>query len=247
MQNKIAITVAILAYNEEKNLEATVQNVLRAKEQVGNLPIEIILINDGSTDRTPQICDGFAVQYNFIKVIHHPANSGIGVSIKDSIKLARGEKWAVFPGDNDIPLEAIVTLFENHDKADMVMQYFINCEMRGRKRNILSIIFNTIYLVSFNVYVQYLNGPGTFPTRVLRDMDIFSTRFSVIAEMRVKLLRQGFSYYELPTNMQTGAELSSALSLKNLKEVILTFCYLIFEIYFVNRNKYCKRPVRFLQ
>ena len=246
MGESIKISIAVPAYNEEKKIEATVENILRAKSIANNLPIEIILINDGSIDQTQHICDSLSSQHDFIHVIHHSTNKGLGESIRSSIKIARGEKWAVLPGDNDTPLEAIVTLFENHDKADIVMLYFINREMRGRKRNTISIIFNTIYLVLFNVYVQYLNGPGTFPTQVIRDMDIYSTRFSIIAEMRVKLLRQGFSFYELPTYMQTGAALSSALSLRNLKEVVLTFFYLIFEIFFKNKRKYSKLPVRIL-
>lgn len=245
--NSVKISIAVPAYNEERKIEATINNIIKAKQKFNDLLIEIILINDGSTDLTGAICDSLSSKYDFIRVIHHPINKGLGRSIKDSINIAKGEKWAVLPGDNDTPIEAIVTLFENYEKADMVMLFFVNREIRGRKRNTISTIFNTIYLIVFDIYIQYLNGPGTFPTRLLRDMDIYAHQFSIIAEMRVKLLLQGCSFYELPTYMQTGTEASSALSLKNLKEVILTFLYLVTEIYLVNKTKYNKSPLRILR
>ena len=246
MDDLLKISIAVPAYNEEKRIEATVENILKAKLIANNIPIEVILINDGSIDQTPQICDSLAAQYDFIQVIHHSTNKGLGESIRNSIKIAKGEKWAVLPGDNDTPRGAIVTLFENHNKADMVMLYFLNREMRGIRRNTMSIIFNTIYLIVFRIFVQYLNGPGTFSTKVLQEMDIFSSRFSIIAEIRVKLLRQGYSFHELPSYMNTGAAESSALSLKNLKEVILTFFHLIYDVYFVEKEKYSKFPKRIM-
>jgi len=171
----------------------------------------------------------------------------LGESIKDSIRIARGEKWAVLPGDNDTPFDAILTLFKNYQKADLVILYFINREMRGRRRNMLSTLFNTIYLVVFDIFVQYLNGPGSFPTRMLKELEIKSTRFSIIAEIRVKLLKQGVTFYELSSYMQTGLEASTALSIGNLYEVISTFVWLVWEVNFAQKGHYNKNPIRYLE
>ena len=244
MENKIILSIAIPALNEESKIEATVESVLRAQKETGNLPIEMILINDGSTDLTPKICDDLASRHGCIRVIHHDVNKGLGTSIRESIEIARGEKWAVLPGDNDVSVDAMKLLFQNVDKADLTMLYFLNGEMRGRKRNIISTIFNSIYLIVFNVYCQYLNGPGTFPTTMLQNLQLCSTRFSFLAEMRVKCLRQGASYCEMPTFMQTGSENSTTFTMKNLFEVFLVFSHLIIEVFISERKKYRNRPIR---
>lgn len=246
MKDDIAVTIAVPSFNEESNLEATVDSIIRAAGQVGSLPIEIILINDGSNDRTPQICDNLGSRYDFVRVIHHSQNRGLGESIRDSIRLASGRKWSVLPGDNDTPFDAIVTMLQNVDKADLVMLYFVNRELRGRGRNVLSTLFNTIYLVVFDVYVQYLNGPGCFPTKMLQGLEIYSSRFSILAEMRIKLLRRGVGFYEIPAFMQTGSEASTALSLVNLWEVMSVFLRLVWEVNCSQRDKYNKTPIRYL-
>jgi len=244
MEYYINLSIAVPALNEEKKIKATVDNILLAQQAVEEMSIEIILINDGSSDKTPTICDDLARKYDFIRVIHHVSNKGLGASIRESLEIAQGEKWAVLPGDNDVPLNAIQTMFQNIDKADLTMIYFLNGEKRGRRRSIISTIFNSIYLIMFNVYCQYLNGPGTFPTEMLRDLDLYSRRFSFLAEMRVKCLKQGASYCEMPAYMQTGSENSSALVLKNFVEVVGVFLQLVVEVFISKRQKFNRRPVR---
>ena len=49
------VTVFVPAFNEEKYLEKVIRNIILAKRKLNNLSIEIIIVDDGSTDRTPEI------------------------------------------------------------------------------------------------------------------------------------------------------------------------------------------------
>lgn len=81
--NLPSASVIIPAYNEEKWIKTTVESVLKS-----GFPCELIVVDDGSTDKTPQILESFGSK---IKVITHPQNKGKGAAIASGIKNANGE------------------------------------------------------------------------------------------------------------------------------------------------------------
>lgn len=238
------VSIMVPAYNEEKYLSITLENILQASRLVPDIPIEIIVVNDGSTDRTGAIVAEYEQQYDFIRSVHHQINEGFGCSLKDALKAARYPKFAIVPGDNDFTLDLIQNVLQNSRKADLMLIFYLNREMRGRRRNTMSLLFSTIYMVAFDVFVQYINGGILYPTERLRQLDIKSSRFSIIAELVIKCLRSGCSYYEIPGYMQTGLDGSTSLSFRNLKEVAFTFVRLIWEIYVEKRAEYSHKPQR---
>ncbi len=77
------VSVIIPAYNEEKWIETTISSVLESR-----FPCEVIVVDDGSTDRTPQILRSFGTE---IKVITHPVNRGKGAAVVSALQKASGE------------------------------------------------------------------------------------------------------------------------------------------------------------
>lgn len=234
----------IPAYNEQKNLELTVKNVIEAAENAGNPLLEIIIVNDASTDETGLIADRLASAHAFVSVIHNSHNQGIGSGFRTALRVAKYPKYMIVAGDNDIPADLMTVMMKHHDRADVILGYWLNKEDRGKKRNVLSTLYNTIYMVSFDVFIQYLNGPIIFPTDVLRQFDIKSRRFSITAEATIKCLRYGCTFCEFPGYMQTGLHGSTSVGLRNLVETFMTYLKLLLEINITNRNLYSSRPVR---
>jgi len=239
-----ALSVAVPALNEERYLEKTVRDIVRAA-QVAHLPgLELIVINDGSTDATPGIADRLAAEFGFVRVIHNPVNLGPGLSIRKSVQLATGSKYLIIAGDNDMAFELMVLLFRIYDQADLISCFFLNRELRGRRRTTLSILFNLIYTWTFNVFLTYLNGPCVYPLDLLKTLDLKSTRFSIAAEMTIKCMRRGVTFIEVPSYMQTGPIQTTSVSLRNLAEAISTFCRLVWEINVTRRPEFAGRPLR---
>jgi glycosyltransferase involved in cell wall biosynthesis len=239
-----SITVAIPALNEEKNIEGAVRSVLAAAARVPELQVEIIVVDDGSRDRTADIVRGLEQQYSNVRMIQNPQNIGLGASIRRAIDAAGMEKFLFIPGDNDIPLSTLELLFRNAYAADVVMTYFHNDEQRGRMRYLLSNLFRVIYTTTFDLYVVYVNGPAVYPAAKLRALTLHSTRFSIVAEINVKLLRQGVSFVELPSNRQVGMEGSTSASWRSLMETARVYLQIFADVYWRERERYAQRPVR---
>jgi hypothetical protein len=75
-------------------------------------------------------------------------------------------------------------------------------------------------------------------------MELHSTRFSIVAEINVRLLRQGVSFMELASNRQVGMEGSTSASWRSLLETARVFMQIFADVYFRERERYGKRPVR---
>lgn len=206
--------------------------------------MDIIIVNDGSIDNTAKLADELQKRYGFVRVIHNEKNIGLGESFKKVIKMDLLKKFLFIAGDNDAPRELIIELFKNMDKADLVFTYFINREVRGRFRNFVSNIVQTIYMVSFNIFVMYVSGICIYPTELIKKFKIKSKRFSIPVELSIKSLRSNCTYFEFASYMQRGHEGSSIFKFKNLAEVILTYFKLFIEINITNKNEFSGRAVR---
>lgn len=92
----ILFSIIIPIHNTEKYIEECIQSILI--QNICN--IEIILINDCSTDRSGEIADMYCRKYEYIKVIHHHNNCGVSVSRNDGVKAAKG-KYVIFVDSDD--------------------------------------------------------------------------------------------------------------------------------------------------
>ena len=91
------ISVIIPVYNTEKYLEACVNSVLRQE----NVSLEIILIDDGSTDSSASICDNYANMHDNILVVHIK-NSGPATAKNVGLKLAKGDYVSFTDSDDEL-------------------------------------------------------------------------------------------------------------------------------------------------
>jgi len=238
------ISIIIPALNEEKKLKDTVCDVIQSAKECGEIQLDIIIVDDGSSDGTSHIIKELEQEWPFISSIHNKINLGLGGCIKKALKILKYDRFICIPGDNDMPKELIKELFRNTNKAEMIMAYFLNNEERSRLRNLLSSLFNLIYAFVFNVYVQYINGPCIFPTQKVRELDLQSDRFSIAAEIKTKLLLSGCSFYEVGGYMQTGESGSSAVSISSFFEVVVSFIRLFVEVKITRRKYYNKKTHR---
>ena len=103
----IKVSVIVPVYNEEewicRCLASLVHQTLKE--------IEIILVDDGSTDSTPEICDGYAKLYNNIKVVHKQ-NKGLGFARNSGLEVACGEYVTFCDSDDYVDLETYERAYE---------------------------------------------------------------------------------------------------------------------------------------
>lgn len=129
-QQKI-LSIAIPSYNSESYMEHCVNTLLSGKERV-----EIIIVNDGSKDRTAEIADRYAKEYPTIVKAVHQENGGHGEAVNTGLLHATGKFYKVVDSDDWVDEEAlqkILDVLEAHqDDLDMMISNFVY-EKQGAK------------------------------------------------------------------------------------------------------------------
>ena len=116
--NNPKISIIVPVYNGEDYLEKCVDSIVDQTEK----NIEIILVDNGSEDRSPKICDAYAEKDNRIKVIHQP-NNGVSFARNSGIEVAKGDFIGFVDADDWIDsemFERLIALAEQNT-ADVVM------------------------------------------------------------------------------------------------------------------------------
>lgn len=102
---KLAVTVIVPVYNEESTVASDVEDIARALAGPEFDPVEILVIDDGSTDRSAELARGAGAT-----VITHPVNLGQGAAIKTGITKSQGDFIAIIDGDGTYPTEDLPKL-----------------------------------------------------------------------------------------------------------------------------------------
>lgn len=126
MMSKISIIVPI--YNVDKYLEETINSIINQTLK----EIEIILVNDGSTDNSGKICDELKKKDNRIKVIHKE-NMGVSAARNSGLKIATGEFVGFVDSDDIVCNDMYETLYNNaiENKVDISMVSPVIKELNG--------------------------------------------------------------------------------------------------------------------
>ncbi|TGN07974.1 glycosyltransferase family 2 protein [Leptospira ilyithenensis] len=238
------ITIGVPAFNEEADLNSTIERIFQAIKLTKSKEYEIIIVNDGSTDRTAEVIRQIEKKYKAVRSIHHETNKGLGVFVKTIIKEAKYDKFCLVAGDGNVTLDTLKHYILNAYKAELVFVFIMNTEDRLASRSVLSLFYTFVYTICFNIHVKYINGAVVFPTKLMRELEIKGNRYSFAAEVAVKLLLKGCSFYEMTGYIKPNVHKSSAMKWRNLIDVIFAFFYLLYEVKIKFKSLYSKKPSR---
>ncbi|NDJ35529.1 MAG: glycosyltransferase family 2 protein [Chloroflexi bacterium] len=106
------LSIIIPAYNEERRLGRSLQQVV-AFVQAQDYPIEVIVVNNNSSDATPHIAEEFAEEFAFIRAMHEPTQ-GKGAALKTGIMAGRGDILFICDADLSMPIEEVAKFMPPH-------------------------------------------------------------------------------------------------------------------------------------
>lgn len=129
------LSVFFPAYNEEANIKKTIIDARSVLQEIAD-KWEIIIIDDGSKDKTGKISDDLSKGDRNIKVIHHKPNRGYGGALKSGFYSSKYAWIATVDSDGQFDFSEITKLLEKNKEADVVIGYRID-----RKDPVLRKIF----------------------------------------------------------------------------------------------------------
>jgi len=122
-----SISVIFPAFNEEENIAESVEMARRAMSKFFDADkIEIIVVNDGSSDGTRAILDDLAARYSDVRVVHHNRNRGYGAALRSGLYAARNDLAFFSDADLQFDLEEIRHFMKHVKDYDIVAGYRIN-------------------------------------------------------------------------------------------------------------------------
>ena len=148
---KPLLTVVIPVYNVEKYLNRCLESILIQEWK----NYDIILVDDGSTDRSPQICDDYVKAYDFISVIHKE-NGGLSDARNTGLSQAKGE-YIYFPDSDDwIEPDTFIALAEALESQKFDIISFNREFVKGEEDVIISDPVETQVFEGKDAFVQML-------------------------------------------------------------------------------------------
>jgi glycosyltransferase involved in cell wall biosynthesis len=161
---------------------------------------ELVIVDDCSTDRTPELADALAAADPHVRVVHHPVNRGLGGSIKTGLDAVRGD--VVLYTDADLPFEMLelgrALRVLRHYEADMVSAYRLDRTGEGPRRAVYSFAYNWLVQLVFGTRVRDINFAFKLVRRqVLEAARPVSEGSFIDAELVIRAQRLGFSIIQI--------------------------------------------------
>ncbi len=230
-QLAINLSVFFPAYNEEENIEDTVKkavDVCRSHSEITDF--EVLIINDGSSDRTGVIAASLANKYEEVRAIHHPKNRGYGGALKTGL-FSSTKDWIVFT-DSDgqfdfAEIDKFLEIAKHEDAPGLILGYRIDrADPFIRKVN--SKMWGLVVRLLFGLRVRdRACGFKMLRKSVVDKIEEIETEGAVAEdELLVRARKAGFrfaevgvTHYPRTAGEQTGA--NRAVILRAFKEIFL--------------------------
>ena len=195
------LSFVVPAFNEEESLEDAIA-AIRANAASLGCPFEVVIVNDGSSDRTGEIADSISQRDSAIRVIHHPRNRRVGAALKTGAANARFEWMVLNPVDNPIPPEELRNLIAASRHASIVVGY--RSERPGYRlwMRFASRVYHDMLMVLFGVRLKDFNWCCLYRTELLRSLPMKNEGILGFPEVLIRAARSGEPLIEVPLSMR---------------------------------------------
>ncbi len=221
MNNKLidGVTIVMPALNEEENIKQSIELVLKVFRDL-KLLFELILINDGSKDKTGAICEQYSRNEN-IYTIHHDKPLGMGSCYKEALKLSKMKYFMLIVSKNECEENSIKNIIIKRGTSDIIIPYTTNQDHRDFLRRNLSYFYTFILTLLTGIKLKYFNGTVLHKTDLLNKIDFDANYHTFQSEALIKLIKLNHTFTEVPTLVNWNKKhKTSAFKIRNIISVI---------------------------
>ena len=185
-----SLSLVLPAHNEEENLGIVVDQALTALPRFTDR-FEIVVVNDGSRDKTPEIAEGFARVDPRVEVVHHPVNRGYGAALTSGFKASTGDFVMFMDADRQFDINDLALLTPFAADFDIVSGFRME-RHDPLIRRINAEIFNVAVRVLFGVHLRDIDCAfKLFRGDLLRSLELTAPGALINTEIQAKARRQG--------------------------------------------------------
>ncbi|MEM5828809.1 MAG: glycosyltransferase [Candidatus Aenigmatarchaeota archaeon] len=237
------LSVIIPAYNEEKRIRKTIENVIRYLKGITK-DLEVIVVNDGSSDNTYKIAKSLERKFSNLKVVGYEKNKGKGYAIKYGLKFATKDLVVFIDADSEIDPKRIKLFYDymKRNKADIVIgskrHPLSKIEYYPRMRKFLSSFYNIFLRFLFHIKIN-----DTQTGLKLSRKDALKTIFPLLRVKRfafdVELLCYanflGFKVIEAPITLKFSKKRWGRINLRTLLNIFFDTMAIAYRFYILKR------------
>ena len=196
---KYNISFFFPCYNEEDNVSELITQSERVLKEYANA-WEIIIVNDGSSDRTREIVEGIMKDNSNLRLINHDVNQGYGAALTSGCENAKYDLVFFSDGDLQFNLNEISPFLEKIDEYDYIIGYRIK-----RQDNFIRIfnanLWNFVLRITCGLKVRDIDCAfKLFHRNIFKGIQIHSRGAFASAEILLKLKDNRFNFTEIGVN-----------------------------------------------
>ncbi|MBK8915597.1 MAG: glycosyltransferase family 2 protein [Phycisphaerales bacterium] len=213
-RSPLSLTITFPCYNEEANVERVTRSAVEVGRRIAD-DLEVLIVNDGSRDRTGEIADRLAAEIPEVRVVHNSPNRGYGGALSRGFREAT-RTWVFYTdGDGQFDIGELPRLLPLLERYDIVSGY-----RRQRRdpwiRRLNAWAWGKLVRVLFGLRIRDIDGAFKIYPRSLFDrIEMKSTGALIDTEVLSRAQRLGYSigqidvsHYPRTAGQQTGARLS---------------------------------------
>lgn len=239
-----SLSIVLPAHNEETNIAEAVKEAASIAEEL-TTSWEILVVNDGSTDRTGAILDSIATSNPFVRAIHFPSNRGYGAALRAGFASTRGD--LVFYTDSDLQFDVAELRYflPIADSADLIVGFRVY-RYDAVLRCLASWVYNRLVRVLFRVQVRDVDCSfKLFRREVLEAIDLETTDFFIDTEIVAKARKWNFRIIEKGVRHYPRKSGESTVRPSHISKTLRTIAHMWIRMYvpLVGRNRSQEAPV----
>jgi dolichol-phosphate hexosyltransferase len=211
-------------YNEVATIRQAIDEVLAA--DVG-MDVELIVVDDGSTDGTRGVLDS-AEWPEGVRILHHAQNRGKGAAVRTGLEAADGEFAAIFDADLEYDPDDLAALLPPLVSGDTNAVFGVRAFDGYSSHSFLYVLGNKGVTLAanilFNVYLRDLmTCHKAIRTDVFKSLPLHASGFAIEPEIAARLLQRGERIFEVPVHYKArGSDEGKKLTAMDGLRVVAT-------------------------
>jgi glycosyltransferase involved in cell wall biosynthesis len=190
------VTLFFPVYGDELTVRTVAEKALTVLADVADR-YEVLIVDDASPDRSGEIADELAAEYEHVRVIHHETNRGYGAAVQSGLAEAKYEWICLTDGDDEYDIFDLYNLIKLRDYYDLIITFRYR-KLYSGQRILISWIYNSLVRFLFRTpYRDISTGLRLVRKSLVDEIDLDSSSPFIGAELAIKTMLRGYRVGEV--------------------------------------------------